>query len=561
MVMNGINRNIAIIFLFILFTDLSFGTQMRIPEDDPVYPFLIMMENKGFLENFLPSVRPWIQDDVALHLKTLRNKSHELNNSELEMLQMFANRYRKELSVLKHPVLSESDSVRVSPRHLREDFGRKFSRSVSSEPDYMLLYEKENQYVFVQGDGLVRYENKNDLFRFSGHVGFRAFGQFDNVSVFGEAMAYRLFVRNGFRDDPIDSRGFYLHADSSESLVSFDNTTGYIQITGKGGLLSLGNDPVRWGYGENTMFLSGKTANYPYIMWQKALYKFHYTFLHASLLNAFYTRSEDGHSKIYPEKYMTGHRLEIYPGKSLSFAFTEIITYGHRSPDLTYLIPTTFLWSAEHNLEDRDNALMGFDMKWRLLKGLQLYGSILLDEFTFGELTSEWWGNKRGYQIGTVISLPGKILWESFFEGTLIRPWTYTHYLSVNSFTHKGDCLGFYAGPNSRVYTAGLRGWLNESHFFRIAFQSVEKGKEPLPKDHPDYFPIGGDPNQNYYERNTDFDFSTKNLMGKIEHLFFLNIQWQWQIINNGWLELVWEPQWTETDFTHYARLQLQVKH
>ncbi|HDT12249.1 MAG TPA: hypothetical protein ENO01_01180, partial [Candidatus Marinimicrobia bacterium] len=515
--MKFIKMKVGFIFYMILFIQPAFATQLRISEDDPIYSFLLMMENKGLLEYPLPATRPWIQDEVAQHLKNLQQKSDKLNRTESNILQMFVNRYRMELSDLKHPILSESDSVHVSPKHLRQDLKRKVNRSVINEPDYMFLYEKEEQFVFVQGDGLVRYENKNDLFRFSGHVGFRTFGQFDNVSVFGEAMAYRLFVRDGFRDDPIDSRGFYLHADSSESLVSFDNTTGYIQIAGKGGLFTLGNDPVRWGLGENTMFLSGQTANYPYIMWQKALYKFRYTFLHASLMNAVYSLSDDGHSKIYPEKYMTGHRLEIYPHKSLSFAFTELLTYGYRHPDLTYFIPVSFLWSAEHNLEDRDNSLLGFDIKWRLAKGVQIYGCILLDEFKFGELTSEWWGNKRGYQIGTTLSLPGKILWETFFEGTLIRPWTYTHYLTVNTFTHKGDCLGFHTGPNTRVYTAGIRGWINESHTFKIAFQSIEKGKEPLPPNHPDYYPVGSDPNQNYYDRNKDFDFSTKNLMGEIE--------------------------------------------
>jgi hypothetical protein len=559
--MKEIKRRITHVLLLFLLTEVSLATQLRIPEDDPVYPFLLMMENKGLLEKPLPATRPWIRDDAAKHLKDLQQKPHMLSQSESKILQMFVNRYRKELSGLKHPRLSEADSVHFSPGNLREDISRKFSRSVTGEPDYMFLYEKDNQSVYVQGDGLVRYENKKDLLRFSGHVGFRAFGQFDNVSVFGEAMAYRLFVKDGFRDDPIDSRGFYLHADSAQSLVSFDNTTGYIQISGIGGLLTLGNDPVRWGHGENTMYLSGQTANYPYVMWQKALFKFQYTFLHAGLMNATYSRSEDGHSKIYPEKYMTGHRLEIYPHKSLSFAFTELLTYGYRSPDLTYMIPVTFLWSAEHNLEDRDNSLLGFDMKWRPVKGLQVYGSLLLDEFKFGELTSEWWGNKRGYQLGATLSLPGKILWEGFFEGTLIRPWTYTHYLTVNSFTHKGDCLGFYAGPNARVYTAGIRGWLNESHMFRLALQSLEKGKETLSPDHPDYYPVGSDPNQNYYDRNTDFDFSTKNLMGKIEQTLVLSVQWQWQIINNGWLEFVWEPEWAESDVMHYARLQLQVKH
>lgn len=537
------------------------ATQMHIPEESPEYPFLQAMETRGLLESPLPATRPWIKSDVTGHLRILMKKTDRLNPTERDILQMLVNRYRPEISDLKHPRLAEEDSVHVFPLHIREDLQRKVSRSIISEPDYLFLYETEEEYLFLQGDGLVRLENKNDLFRFSGHVGFRGFAQLGNFSVYGDAMAYRLIVREGFRDDPVDSRGCYLHADSSSSLVSFDNTMGYLQMQTKGGLFTLGNDPLRWGYGENPLYLSGETATFPYLMWQKAFFKSRYTFFHGSLMNASYIRSEDGHSKKYPPKYIAGHRLEVYPIKNLSFTFTELLVYGDRNPELTYMIPVNFLWSAEHNLEDRDNSLLGFEMAWRPVRGVNIHGSILLDEFKFGEFTSEWWGNKRGYQIGGSVSLPGDRRWEAFIEGTLVRPWTYSHYQEINTFTHKGDCLGFYAGPNARLYTGGVRGWFSAAHYFSLSVKSLEKGVEPLPENHPDYYPIGSDANQNYYERNMDFDYSTKNLMGNIQQTFFLDFIWKWQVVNNGWLEFTWQPHLTDSKLTHYGTIQLQVKH
>ncbi|MDK2976829.1 MAG: hypothetical protein PWP06_1304 [Candidatus Marinimicrobia bacterium] len=547
--------------LFVLGIQTLWGTQMHVPEENPEYPFLLAMETRGLLDSPLPATRPWIKSDVAEHLKTLLKKTGKLRGTEREILQMLVNRYRPELSDLKHPRLAEEDSVHAFPLHIREDLQRKVSRSIISEPDYLFLFETEDEYLFLQGDGLLRLENKNELFRFSGHVGFRGFAQMGNVSVFGEAMAYRLYVRDGFRDDPVDSRGYYLHADSTSSLVSFDNTIGYIQLQSYGGLFTLGNSPIQWGYGEDPLFISGKTATFPYLMWQRAFYKSRYVFFHGSLMNATYTLSEDGHSKLYPEKYLSGHRFEIYPLQNLSFSFTELLVYGERNPELTYFIPVNFLWSAEHNLEDRDNSILGFEMAWQPLKGFRIHGSLLLDEFKFSEINSEWWGNKRGYQIGGSIALPGILSWEIFFEGTLVRPWTYSHYKETNTFTHKGDCLGFYAGPNARQYTGGARGWFTAAHYFSLSVNLLEKGLEPLPKDHPDYFPIGSNANQNYYDRNKEFDFSTKNLMGEIQKTLSFDFQWQWQFMNNGWLDLTWEPRWQDSEMTHYAQIQVQVKH
>ncbi|MDD5582558.1 MAG: hypothetical protein PHS99_05040 [Candidatus Marinimicrobia bacterium] len=538
-----------------------FATDMHLQEDSPAYFFLQTMETRGLLDLPLPAARPWIKQDVAQHLKILLEKNDSLTATEQEILQMLVNRYRLELSELKHPRLADEDSVHFSLVHVKEDFNRKLSRSIISEPDYLFLYETEDEYFFLQGDGLIRVENKNDLFRFSGHIGLRGFAQIHHVSVYGDAMAYELIVHDYYKDDPIDSRGFYLHTDSTLSLVSFDNTMGYVQVQTKAGLFTLGNDPLRWGHGENSLFLSGKTATFPYMMWQKAFYKSRFLFFHGSLINATYTLSDDGHSKIYPEKYLVGQRFELYPWKNISLSFMEFITYGDRSPELTYFIPFTFLWSAEHNLEDRDNVLLGFEMAWRPINGVKLYGSILLDEFKFCEFATQWWGNKRGYQVGANFTLPGSPLWGAFFEGTLVRPWTYSHYKDVNTFTHKGDCLGFFAGPNTRLFEVGLRGWITAAHFVSLSFRSLEKGLEPLPENHPDYYPIGSNANQNYYERNKVYDHATKNLMGDIQKTRSCDIMWQWQFINNGWLEVTWQPQWVDSDFKHMAYIQLQVKH
>jgi hypothetical protein len=49
--------------------------------------------------------------------------------------------------------------------------------------------------------------------------------------------------------------------------------------------------------------------------------------------------------------------------------------------------------------------------------------------------------------------------------------------------------------------------------------------------------------------------------MGEIQKTLSFDFQWQWQFMNNGWLDLTWEPRWQDSEMTHYAQIQVQVKH
>ena len=111
--------------------------------------------------------------------------------------------------------------------------------------------------------------------------------------------------------------------------------------------------------------------------------------------------------------------------------------------------PIIFLRQAERGNGSGDNAVVGLNAKIIVLKRLQLYGQLLLDEFRFKELTSRngWWGNKFGIQIGGKyfdafgiknLDLQGEI--------NIVRPFTYTHYDSIANYTNYNQALAHPLG-------------------------------------------------------------------------------------------------------------------
>ncbi|MBK6994384.1 MAG: hypothetical protein IPH31_05470 [Lewinellaceae bacterium] len=91
-----------------------------------------------------------------------------------------------------------------------------------------------------------------------------------------------------------------------------------------------------------------------------------------------------------------------------------------------------------------DNVLLGFDGRWNVLRRVQLYGQVLLDELVSSEIFSGsgWWANKWGIQAGVkYVNVFGLDHLDLQVEHNLARPFTYSHYDPANSYTHYNQPL------------------------------------------------------------------------------------------------------------------------
>ena len=164
---------------------------------------------------------------------------------------------------------------------------------------------------------------------------------------------------------------------------------------------------------------------------------------------------------LLPKKYIASHRLGINIGSKKQWGiglFESVIhsrNNGEGGFDIDYLNPIIFYRSVESNLGSADNALVGLDLNYNSKYG-ELYGQLIIDEFKFSELGKNWWANKYGYQLGYrhVKPLNNSYGHIAQVELNQVRPYTYSHYNPLNSFSHYNQALAHPYGANLREITA-----------------------------------------------------------------------------------------------------------
>ncbi|MBC7775303.1 MAG: hypothetical protein H7246_07685, partial [Phycisphaerae bacterium] len=113
--------------------------------------------------------------------------------------------------------------------------------------------------------------------------------------------------------------------------------------------------------------------------------------------------------------------------------------------------PVIFYRTVEGMIGSPDNVLLGIDGRWNLLRCVQLYGQVMLDELVASEVFSGsgWWANKWGVQAGAkYVNAFGLDHLDLQVEHNRARPFTYAHYDPANSYTHYNQPLAHPLGAN-----------------------------------------------------------------------------------------------------------------
>ena len=150
------------------------------------------------------------------------------------------------------------------------------------------------------------------------------------------------------------------------------------------------------------------------------------------------------------DKYLAAHRLEAAVTPWLDLGFQEVLVYGDRGPEVTYLNPIMFYWAAQSYQGDKDNLMMGVDADIHPGNGVRFYLSYVVDDLKKLRIFSDDFTNKFSFQTGFLwvdplgfrdVDLRG--------EYVRIEPWIYTHKFPINTFRHFDSPLGHVLEPNS----------------------------------------------------------------------------------------------------------------
>ncbi|HNQ44215.1 MAG TPA: hypothetical protein PKI59_07285, partial [Candidatus Cloacimonadota bacterium] len=241
------------------------------------------------------------------------------------------------------------------------------------------------------------------------------------------------------------------------SHIQLDNMTGELGYHHPSYTLALGRGRFQLGNTiSSSIILSDQINDYAYLLAEGRAGSFTLSFLHGSLrADSTYNIYDNPslNAKNYPDKYIALHQLNYTPNPIIDIFAGETVVYGHRSIDLNYLLPNSFWRAVEHNQGDRDNVLLYAGMNLSPTANLLLYAQAALDEFSYGKIFSNWWGNKYALQGGasftaTDLALPQSPAPRITLEATAVRPFTYTHYLNHSMYSHDGRALGYAKGSN-----------------------------------------------------------------------------------------------------------------
>ena len=447
----------VVILMALIISGVSFGQSENVPVFHPVYVFLKRMEVRGFIERYHDAILPLSRKEVAGFLEHLASRKDDLSTAEQGYLEDFLAEFQFDVSGSTKGLHTLVDSEEPT-------FGKALEQTLSNKEKYLYAYADSNLSFFV--NGLLT----GDVRRISGdalgndHSEFIQFGGRIRGTIYGK-IGYYLQGTNaqfwGSREllerDKFIEQTHTIHVADAQN---FDMSEGYIRYDG--GLISaqVGTERLLWGVGyDQMMVVSDNVRPFPFIRMDAQYKSLKYTFMHGWLLGNSSTlifslpsdTSSHFFEPIIADKYIAAHRLEFsFPGL-FDIGGQEMVIYSNRSVDLGYLTPLIVLESAQRARGERDNTLWAFDIQTHFLPGLELTGTLLMDDIHFSEFFKNKWYNRYAYQAGAYLTDP--LMFANLdlrVQWTRVEPYVFAHDRSRDdSYSSLGRILGPDIGPNA----------------------------------------------------------------------------------------------------------------
>ena len=301
------------------------------------------------------------------------------------------------------------------------------------------LVEKNNAYVNTKG--LLIQGSVNEKFFF--YTGFHE-NQADYVNYVNEFILSTSVVPGQGKVKILsDGKGF----DFSQSYGG----VGYTLNTHFD--FQLLHDKNFIGDGYRSLLLSDNSYNYPFVKINAEFWKLKYMVIYAVMQD---NMAAHDPNVGFQKKYATFRYLDVNIGKreKLSVGLFEAVLWKSdpsRGFDFSYINPILFLRPVENSLDSPDNAVLGFNLKYRVNNKNIFYGQLMLDEFLLAEVRSGngWWGNKQAFQLGyKSFHLFGIKNLNVQTEYNFVRPYTYQHRGTGQNYAHFNQALAHPMGAN-----------------------------------------------------------------------------------------------------------------
>lgn len=459
-------RSWLLAILSLAFVSASLAQSVTVPVRHEVYEFLKKMEAQGLLTGYRDIIRPLSRIHVADMLLRVEGSARQLTDVDLRRLTFFKEEFGDELGLV-------DSSWTEAPRRWHPLTFVLDEGVLNVDLNAAFLLERS------QADWRQRVSNGLRMYGYVfGNVGF-SFHFADNREI-------------GTNLDPVRALspedGLIISKRTARSF-EYDFTDVELSYQAGGMTFSLEKIPMWWSTGRRgSLMLSPKAPAAPQLRFRAELADWlDFTYIHADLNSELLdsTRSYFANSSqlvpfyrpVYRTKYLAAHVLEASITDWLDVSFGESIVYSDRTPQIIYLIPVMFFKSGEHYNKDTDNSQFFLSADVNPGLGLNLYGSVFIDEIATSELFNpDRVRNQLGYTVGVQSYDLFVSNTELLVEYSRLNPWVYSHKFTAATFQNAGYDLGHWIGQNADLLSIEgvYRPW--RSVRASLSYEALRKG-------------------------------------------------------------------------------------
>ncbi len=296
--------------------------------------------------------------------------------------------------------------------------------------------------------------------------------------------------------------------EAKNNYFDYQTATGYIGFNiGKYIDFQIGKGKTFIGDGYRSLLLSDNAPAYPMFKFNVTFLNFKYMMMVTQLQTHDTQRTSNNG---YREKYSFTHYFDWNMWGRFSIGLFENVTMAtwrltgeSRSIDFEYLNPFIIFRPGEFNAGSPDKMIVGINSKLQLCKWLILHGQFMFNEFRLKELTggNDYWSNKYGYLLGLkTINIFGAKGLDIQAEYSQVRPFSYSQYDGLGTYTHHNQCLAHPLVANFREVVA-IANYRYKRLMIRSQFNFAQYGAD-IPGDTLSY---GHNPNIPSKKRNAQY--------------------------------------------------------
>lgn len=380
-------------------------------------------------------IKPYSRKQIGEWLLQANSRKNQLSNRQAKELEFYLRDYYKDINGYQ-------------PKKKRFD---------------VFYYSDTNFSVTINPIlGGYGYKNGNDMV-YGRYTGAEAYGRL------GKNWSYYLNLRDSYESNSLrntsyltQQRGAVVKFNKADSSIEFNEINGGISYGWGWGSISLIKENVEWGSGYNgTNIFSGHSPSFAMVKLRVTPVKWlDFTYFHGWLVSNVIDSSTISKSNYKPRweycgKYVAANMATLRPAKWMDFSIGSSVIYSYRTPQLPYFIPIMFFKAVDHwysNLTDNtdQNSQMYIDLKLRPVKGLNIYGTLFVDEISLNrafnnKTSSNFISIKGGFKlINWPVNNVGLLV-----EYTRSNPFAFNHWTDVQTFATNKSNMGHYLRDNA----------------------------------------------------------------------------------------------------------------